>query len=69
LVQFDWNYVYFNPNAIHLWDQLDYNYMREHCKHFAEELVEYISHKIRLERISQYYQLEFSDYLDLLKKN
>jgi hypothetical protein len=40
--------------------------MEENCKYFAEELIKYVFHPIRLERMAEQYQMELSDYIELL---
>jgi hypothetical protein len=62
----DWDALSYNPNVIHLLAELDTNLMLEQCKSFAKELTEYVFHPTRLERISQQYQVDLCDYLDLL---
>jgi len=38
--------------------------MRENCKAFAEELVAYVFHPVRLQHMSQSYGYEFDEYIE-----
>ena len=55
-----------NPNAIHLLAKLDTNAMRENCQPFAEELVAYVFHPLRLENMANEYGYELDEYMEYL---
>jgi hypothetical protein len=38
--------------------------MRSNCKHFAEELAQYVFHPLRLERLSNKCEMYMDDYLE-----
>jgi hypothetical protein len=61
----DWNNLYSNPNAIHLFTTLDYEKQKEKIKPFSNELVSYVLHPNRLLRISKKYNMEFIDLIQI----
>jgi hypothetical protein len=40
--------------------------MRANCEAFAEELVSYVFHPMRLERMSNAFEMDMDEYNDLL---
>lgn len=57
----DWEELCINPSIF----KLDTIKMKETCKVFAKELTEYVFHPLRLQRLSQNYDIEFADLLDI----
>ncbi len=60
----NWSILSVNPNAIHLLTKLDTNKMKKNMKPFAEELVAYVFHPVRLNRISERLGMDLDDLLD-----
>lgn len=60
-----WFYLSSNPNAIHILTKLDTEKMRAKCKEFTEELVSFVFHPLRLERMSSAYHMDMDEYNDL----
>ena len=58
--------LYLNPNAIHLLAKLNTEQMRLNCRSFAEELTKYVFHPVRLSRLSQYYNIDITEYFELM---
>ena len=58
----------FNQNLKfnNLFFQLDYEKMKKENKKFAEELAMYVFHPQRIMRLSIFYCVDFSDYLDFI---
>jgi hypothetical protein len=61
-----WGCLSSKPNAIHLLAPLDTVKMRSNCKGFAEELVKYVFHPIRLQRLCDEYSLELDEYFEMV---
>ena len=60
----DWEILSLNENATHLLIKLDTNKMKENMKTFAEELVAYVFHPVRLNRIATRLGMDLDDLLD-----
>ena len=60
----DWFNLSFNPNLLQLVTRLDCETMRNNCKAFAEELAAYVFHPVRLERLTEKYNISVFDYID-----
>jgi hypothetical protein len=56
----------YNPNALHLLFQLDYDEMKKNIEPFSKELTEYVFHPMRLAKIANKFQLDFDEYIELL---
>ena len=61
-----WDNLSCNPNAIHLFIKLNTEQMRLNCRSFAEELSKYVFHPVRLSRLSQCYNIDLTDYFELM---
>jgi hypothetical protein len=62
----NWKKLSFNPNALHLLFSLDHKKMLENMKDFCEELVKAVFNPIRVQKMADLYELDMSEYLDLL---
>ena len=62
----DWVQLSANLNAIHLLFKYDFNKMKESCKEFNKELIEYVYHPIRLIKLTQFYNIDLDEYLELI---
>ena len=62
----DWDGLSTNPNAIHLLCKLNTEQMRLNCRSFAEELSKYVFHPVRLSRLSQCYNIDLTEYFELM---
>ena len=62
----DWDMLTLNPNAIHLFFKFNYSKMTTNNNLFHKELVEYVFHPKRLFRFCNMYNLELSEFIDLL---
>ena len=62
----NWKELSSNPNALHLLFSLDHKKMLENMKDFCEELVKAVFNPIRVQRMAELYELDMSEYLDLL---
>ncbi len=60
----NWFYLSMNPNAIHLLFDYDYELMRESKQELSKEMIEFVYHPSRLDRISSLYNMEMDEYLD-----
>ena len=60
----DWDNLSLNENAIHLLIKLDTKKMKQNMKPFAEELVAYVFHPVRLNRIATRLGIDLDDLLD-----
>jgi hypothetical protein len=59
-----WECLSLNPNAIHLLAKLNIKKMREKCKPFAKELVEYVFHPLRQENMAQKFNMDLDEYME-----
>ena len=67
LDDYDWYELSYNPYLCDLlYDKYNYKKMKEQMKDFCEELVQKVFHPLRLQRICNLYNLDLTDYLDLL---
>lgn len=55
-----------NSSAAHLFVPLDTAKMREKCRSFAEEMIAYVLHPLRLMRISEEYGIDMEEYMDMI---
>lgn len=61
-----WGNLSANPSAMHLLAPLDYSIMKNTLKPFCKELVEYVLHPLRIDRIASLFDLELEEYLELV---
>ena len=66
LSKIKWLFLSKNPNAIHLFAQLDREKMREKCKEFARELLSYVLHPARLMRLASTFVMDLEEYMEQL---
>jgi len=57
-----------NPNGLHLLLDFDYEKMSNNNKFFNEELIEFIWHPKRMERMSKKYDMDLDEYIEFLEK-
>jgi hypothetical protein len=62
----DWGKLSSNPNAVRLFTSLNTEKMRSNCKSFAEELVKYVFHPLRLQRLCDTHNLELEEYFEMV---
>jgi hypothetical protein len=62
----NWARLCGNPNAIRLLAWLDTEKMISNCKPFAEELVKYVFHPLRLQRLCTVYNLDLEEYFEMV---
>jgi hypothetical protein len=62
----NWETLSRNPNAMHLLAPLDHEKMRDQCREFTRELLNYYLHPNRLMRIASTFDMDLEEYIELI---
>ena len=66
LDKLSWKWLSTNPNIFKIICEYDYEKMILNMKDFCEELVKYVFHPNRLQRLAEHYGMDMTDLLEVL---